>query len=288
MWFLSTLWKRVFQRTSPPSPTPNHQDPPLTSPPAASNTLSLIPLVLIIPIILFEALSIAGCASTSPGIPDIFVVSLIPNTTAPISIRIGFFGICASDGTNSTRCQSSARWTPPSALVANLFPLSLTNTTTASTLSERDALALSETALALQSSILASPLAGCVVLFAAGVAFLLVFRREKARHARQNVDEERRRYRWSRRATYVCLWLHAALLFAAALAATTTMNALEFVSSAPGMVEGGVEIQRGVSMMVLQWMAFAFSLVFTLAVPVVVRPTWMLVAMYAFDSKVEA
>lgn len=85
----------------------------------------------------------------------------------------------------------------------------------------------------------------------------------------------------------MCLWVHAALLFAAALAATTTMNALEFVSSAPGMVEGGVEIQRGVSMMVLQWMAFAFSLVFTLAVPVVVRPTWMLVAMYAFDSKVE-
>lgn len=271
----------------PPSPSPSTPNPTTnTPPPAASNTLSLIPLVLIIPIILFEALSIAGCASTSPGIPDIFVVSLIPNTTAPISIRIGFFGICASDGTNSTRCQSSARWTHPSTLVANLFPLSLTNTTT--TISEPDALALSETALALQSRILASPLAGCVVLFAAGVAFLLVFRREKARHARQNVDEERRRYRWSRHATYVCLWVHAALLFAAALAATTTMNALEFVSSAPGMVEGGVEIQRGVSMMVLQWMAFAFSLVFTLAVPVVVRPTWMLVAMYAFDSKVGA
>ncbi|KAK1835324.1 Ca2+ regulator and membrane fusion protein Fig1-domain-containing protein [Podospora conica] len=270
MLFLSTLWKRLFQPT---------------------NTLSLIPLVLIIPIILFEALSIAGCASTSPGIPEIFVVSLVPNTTLPASIRIGFFGICASDGTGSTRCQSSARDTPPATLAANLFPLSLSNTTTTPTtvISAPDALALSETALALQSRILASPLAGCVVLFAAGAIFLLVFRREKARHVRQGVTEgapvdERRRLRWSRRATYVCLWVHAALLFAAALAATTTMNALEFVSSAPGMVEG-VEIQRGVTMMVLQWMAFAFSLVFTLAVPVVVRPSWMLVAMYSFDSK---
>ncbi|KAK0754480.1 Ca2+ regulator and membrane fusion protein Fig1-domain-containing protein [Schizothecium vesticola] len=273
MVFLSALWKRVFQ---------------------PSNTLSLVPLVLIIPIILFEALSIAGCASTSPGIPEIYVVSLVPNTTtaADISIRIGFFGICASDGTGSTRCQSSARYTPPDTLVANLFPLSLTNTTTNATLSQPDALALSQTALALQSRILASPLAGCVLLFAAGVAFLLVFRREKARHARQSdATDERRRFRWSRRATYVCLWVHAALLFAAALAATTTMNALEFVSSAPGMVEvvgGGVEIERGVTMMVLQWMAFAFSLVLTLAVPVVVRPTWMLVAMYALDSKVGA
>lgn len=89
-----------------------------TKPKTASSALRLAPYLLIVPIIVFQgkislqhcqwvgglltapaALSLTGCISTSPAIPNIYIVSLRPNhntTDVPTQVRIGYFGMSAA------------------------------------------------------------------------------------------------------------------------------------------------------------------------------------------------
>lgn len=63
------------------------------------NTFRLITWALIIPIVLFYVLSLVGCISTSPGVPDIYLLKLNARN-GPTEVRVGYFGMCA--GTNAT------------------------------------------------------------------------------------------------------------------------------------------------------------------------------------------
>ncbi|KAL8388914.1 hypothetical protein RB595_009017 [Gaeumannomyces hyphopodioides] len=63
------------------------------------NAFRLITWALIIPIVLFYVLSLVGCISTSPGVPDIYLLKLNARN-GPTEVRVGYFGMCA--GTNAT------------------------------------------------------------------------------------------------------------------------------------------------------------------------------------------
>ncbi|KAK4040842.1 Ca2+ regulator and membrane fusion protein Fig1-domain-containing protein [Parachaetomium inaequale] len=235
--------------------------------------LRYAPYLLILPIIVFHALSLTGCVSTSPAIPNIYVVSLRANNNAtdtPLQVRIGYFGICGIDE-DGTRCQA-ATGRSVETLAANLFPdlqqgtnnTSSNTTTTPATNSEITDLIT--TALDLQSRTFISVLAGAAVLFVLGAAALFLFKRD-VRSA--NSWEHPRRSTVIRRVTYGLLFGSTALVFAAALATSQSAGALEYASE--GMSHASVLIHAGTTLQVLQWIAFGFEVLFALAVPFLVR-----------------
>jgi hypothetical protein len=220
------------------------------------------------------ALSLTGCVSTSPAIPNIYVVALRSNNNAtdtPIQVRIGYFGICGIDE-DGTRCQAASGRSVET-LATNLFPelqgrnsSSSSNSTAAA---NRDEITdLITTALDLQSRTFISVLAGAAVLFALGIVALILFKRdvqsdsswENPRPVRSMVI---------RRVTYGMLFGSTALVFAAALATTQSAGALEYASLS--MSHASVLIKSGTTLQVLQWITFGCEVLFGLAVPFLVK-----------------
>ncbi|AEO62966.1 uncharacterized protein THITE_112700 [Thermothielavioides terrestris NRRL 8126] len=251
-----------------------------------SGMFHFLPYLLIVPIIVFETLSLTGCVSTSPAIPNIYIVSLRPNNnatgTATPQVRVGYFGICGISE-SGTRCQSASGQSVDT-LVANLFlngtsPSNNTTTTTRDTPTTRDNTTpdtteitdLVSTALDLQSRIFISVLAGAAVLFVLGVAALFFLRRDVRSTAAswEGQPLHPRRSATIRRATYGLLCGSAALAFAAGLATTQAAGALEYATA--GMSHATVLIHAGKTMQVLQWIAFGFEVLFVAAVPFLVR-----------------
>ncbi|KAK4137754.1 hypothetical protein BT67DRAFT_447487 [Trichocladium antarcticum] len=245
--------------------------------------LKLAPYLLIVPIIVFHALCLTGCLSTSPAIPNIYLVALrsAHNTSAavPLQVRIGYHGICGIDA-HGTRCQS-ARGSSADALAAALFPDpptgtgtgtgTTTGTTTARALPARAATPtettdLITTALALQQHTFTPVLAAGGVLFVLGLAALALLKRDVAGPA---AWDHPRRSTLIRRATCGLLSGSAALVFAAALATTQAAGALEFATA--GMADASVLARAGTTLQVLQWTVLGLEVVFGVAAPFLVR-----------------
>ncbi|KAK4443231.1 Ca2+ regulator and membrane fusion protein Fig1-domain-containing protein [Podospora aff. communis PSN243] len=234
-----------------------------------TSTIRLAPCVLIIPIILFQALSLSGCVSTSPAIPDIYIVSLEPakNTSLPVEVRVGYFGICGDDG-EIVRCQSSAGG-DVNIVTNSLFPKFANNATGNAT---RPAAPPSElqdivaTAIQIQSRIFGSIFAGASFFFFIGIIFLFLYKRD---NANPNPDKPRRSA-ILRRGTYGLLYLSTGLVFATALATTEAGGVLQFSSQAAS--SSAIFMHAGRTIQVLQWMTFGFAMIFTATVPILVRP----------------
>ncbi|KAI0503381.1 hypothetical protein F5B22DRAFT_662081 [Xylaria bambusicola] len=47
-------------------------------------------------VLTFYVLVLVGCLSTSPSVPNLFLLQLQTNQTQPLQVRIGYYGICAS------------------------------------------------------------------------------------------------------------------------------------------------------------------------------------------------
>ncbi|KAK4114638.1 hypothetical protein N656DRAFT_766822 [Canariomyces notabilis] len=234
----------------------------------SSAAIRYAPYLLILPIIVFEALSLTGCVSTSPAIPNIYLVSLKSNTgnatETPVQVRIGYYGICGIDE-DGTRCQSASGRSVEE-LTPNLFPETVNkNSSSNATSSDVDVADLINTALNLQSQSFMSVLAMSGLLFLIGVGSLLVYKFD----VKKGSFDHPRRSAIIRRVTYGSLFLSTGLVFAAALATDQSADALEFASA--GMKNASVLIKSGTTLQVLQWMAFGFSLLFTLLVPILVR-----------------
>lgn len=120
------------------------------------------------------------------------------------------------------------------------------------------------TALDLQSQIFISILAGAAFLFVVGLVFLFLHKRDVAKPN----PEKPKRSAIFRRGTYGLLCLSTALVFAASLATTSTAGALDFASRATD--DTNILMHAGRTLQVLQWMAFGFSTLFVIAVPMLV------------------
>ncbi|KAL2258318.1 hypothetical protein VTK26DRAFT_8399 [Humicola hyalothermophila] len=229
------------------------------------------PYILILPIIVLYALSLTGCVSTSPGIPNIYVVSLRANHNAsdtPVQVRVGYYGICGIDE-DGKRCQSASGRSVET-LMTNLFPElggNGTNSDSNSTADADDVADMINTALDLQGGTFISVLAGAAVLFLGGVVALFFLKRDVSS---PTAWDHPRRSAIIRRATYGMLYGSTALVFAASLATTQSAGALKYASEA--MRDASVLIKAGTTLQVLQWLVFGFSTLFALAVPFLVRP----------------
>jgi hypothetical protein len=214
------------------------------------------------------ALSLTGCVSTSPAIPNIYVVDLRTNTNVTddlLKVRIGYYGICGIDE-DGTRCQSASGRSVET-LAANLFPqFQPTNSTSKSASSTRaDITDLVSTALDLQSRTFISVLAAAAVLFVFGVAAMVLLARDVKK---ATFDAHSRRSTMIRRITYAMLFGSTGLVFAAALATSQSAGALEYASE--GMSHASVLIKSGTTLQVLQWTTFGFELLFVMAAPFLV------------------
>ncbi|KAK3377613.1 Ca2+ regulator and membrane fusion protein Fig1-domain-containing protein [Podospora didyma] len=235
------------------------------------------PFFLIIPIFLFQALSLSGCVSTSPGLPGLYVVSLRPakvsDATRDVQVRLGYYGICATVDSDKFLCQTSSG-ANADVVATNLFPTFQNNAAgpktgngNASTTTLPEVHDLIATALDLQAQIFMSILAGASFLFLVGLGFLFMYKRDLAR---PNPDKPRRSA-IIKRGTYGMLFLSTALVFTASLATTETTGALAFAANPNRSSSPTILIKEGVALQVLQWMSFGFSLLFTLAVPFLAR-----------------
>ncbi|KAH6641066.1 Ca2+ regulator and membrane fusion protein Fig1-domain-containing protein [Chaetomium tenue] len=244
-----------------------------------SGLLRYAPYLLILPIIVFHALSLTGCVSTSPAIPNIYVVDLRSNTNVTedlLKVRIGYYGICGIDE-DGTRCQSASGRSVET-LASNLFPNLNLNTTSNSTSNKNnntpqssEITDLISTALDLQSRTFISVLAAAAVLFILGIGSLILLQRDVASSAASYPDPHPhpRRSTIIRRVTYALLFGSTGLVFAAALATSQSAGALEYASE--GMNHASVLIKSGTTLQVLQWITFGFEVLFVLAVPFLVR-----------------
>ncbi|KAL2163026.1 hypothetical protein VTH06DRAFT_6862 [Thermothelomyces fergusii] len=248
--------------------------------------LRYAPYLLIIPIVVFYALSLSGCASTSPMIPSIYAVALRANsntgdrTGKPLQVRIGYFGICGRDD-EGTRCETASGRSVET-LAAYLFP-ELVGADDSS--SDKDGSGKSSskapkknkhirpdvadlvtTGLDLQSRTFTPVLAGAAVLQVFGLAAFVLFRRDVHRGG---PAAHPRRSAVIRRATYGALYGSAALAFTAAVATSQAAGALESASQSMG--HASVLIKSGTTLQVLQWIAFGFQCIFILTVPFLVR-----------------
>ncbi|KAI1424697.1 hypothetical protein F5Y12DRAFT_751282 [Xylaria sp. FL1777] len=48
-------------------------------------------------VLTFYVLVLVGCLSTSPAIPNLFLIQLQTNQSQPVQVRIGYYGLCASE-----------------------------------------------------------------------------------------------------------------------------------------------------------------------------------------------
>ncbi|KAL1838441.1 hypothetical protein VTJ49DRAFT_2664 [Mycothermus thermophilus] len=243
----------------------------------------LAPYFLIVPIIVFHALSLTSCVSTSPAIPNIYLIKLFDNlhnsSADPLQVRIGYFGICGISA-NGSICQSSSGQSAES-LATSLFPdisLPINNATTNATSTEAIATTnLISTALDLQSGNFIATFTASGILFTLGVVSFLLY-------LRTSWDTSPRRASILRRVAHVSLLGAGALSFAGALAAMQTAEALEYASvDLPELVLSGsvkkdgvvgqqpIRIEAGTTLQVLQWLAFGLQVVFGAAVPLMER-----------------
>ncbi|KAH8882505.1 hypothetical protein GQ53DRAFT_733666 [Thozetella sp. PMI_491] len=238
-------------------------------------TVKFIPYLIVIPVLVFYALSLASCVSTSPGIPELYIVKLEPsaNNSSPLEVRLGYYGICAKANDTKFACQSTSGASADT-VFANLFHVDAPagNGTGASAnstkldASQTEAKSLIATALVLQSQIFISILAGAAFLFFISLPLLFLLKRSINN---PNPDKPRRAM-LIKRLTYGCMYLSVGLVFTSALATSETAGALHYSSGS--VTNSPINISPGISLQVIQWMAFGFSLLFALAETWLLRP----------------
>ncbi|KAK4176043.1 Ca2+ regulator and membrane fusion protein Fig1-domain-containing protein [Triangularia setosa] len=241
--------------------------------PKGTKLICYIPYLFIIPVIVFHALSLTGCVTTSPGIPNIYVVSLRSaelansnSTNLDVQVRIGYFGMCGISEENGTLC-GSVSGRSVEELSSTLFPAA---TASNNTLLKNEITDLITTAQDLQTEIFISILAGSAVLFIVGLVALFLFKRDRKKNG---VAEWYEQGKWSKivkRGTYGALFLSAAMTFASALATSQSAGALQITSAV--MENASVLIKTGTTIQVFQWIAFGFGLSFAAVVPFLAKP----------------
>ncbi|KAK8859057.1 Ca2+ regulator and membrane fusion protein Fig1-domain-containing protein [Apiospora arundinis] len=191
---------------------------------------------------MFYVLCLVGCISTSPGIPDLYIVSLTGSKSQDTSeLRVGYLGICIklhSDMPDSRACHPSIGSSEKD-LQRQLFPLGDGGAS--------EVRQLLDVGLALQSKLLLPILAGTGPAFMAGVACLFVLLRK----VKSNLGQSPPGIIRLRRCAICLLWLSTTGSLASALATTMTTAALEY--SLTDLHSATFEVNRGLPIIGLQW-----------------------------------
>ncbi|KAF2679530.1 hypothetical protein K458DRAFT_408135 [Lentithecium fluviatile CBS 122367] len=214
--------------------------------------------LLAVPSFVFFALSLTGCVSTSSGIPDIFTAKIangVNTTTSTIlEVRIGYFGICVSF-VGRLDCLPSAGKTSGALL------RSLNASTYNVTISASESMDMLDLALVIQTKIFICLFVVAGLLYTLGVLSLFVLKRSFT--AQQDERITRRRYT-IRGASLALLWISTAFTLASALSVNQMTSALDYITDVNSTSRFRITGRKTLN--VLQWLAFAFTLLFVLGV----------------------
>ncbi|KAK3402601.1 Ca2+ regulator and membrane fusion protein Fig1-domain-containing protein [Sordaria brevicollis] len=234
--------------------------------------IKLAPLTFIIPTILFLILSLAGCLSSAPTIPSLYVVALTSSsngTLADMQVRLGYFGMCGDDGDTRTCLSAAGHFDPDEpkdiiTLTGLLFPEVVNNSNFQGALPELQNMVL--TGLDLQDQIFGKVLLTGSALFAIGLLFMFPYKLVKKSLAKLPPDTPlTMKQQFIRRGCYSTIWLGVWITFAACIGTTETAGAL---GHATANIKGSsILMKEGVTIQVLQWMAFGFMFLFVLCMP---------------------
>ncbi|KAB5586238.1 hypothetical protein GE09DRAFT_57688 [Coniochaeta sp. 2T2.1] len=246
-----------------------------------NNIWRYIPFILVIPIIVFQALSLSGCVSISPSIPGLYIVSFYKNATNFPEIRMGYFGMCSYTNI-STTCVPTL-YSTPEAILNGLYPPTLSIDKSPSPIPQASKpsttlspllaslLPIITAARTLQSQVFPAVLAGAGVCFVACLVLMALYK-----HSLLDPQKEDQS-KWMRRAVIADLALATALGLAACLSTWTAAKALQ---DAPLLFGGGgdagrgggeVLVRLGTEVQALQWLAFGFTVLFACGLPVMLR-----------------
>ncbi|KLU84372.1 hypothetical protein MAPG_03416 [Magnaporthiopsis poae ATCC 64411] len=218
---------------------------------AKGNTFRLITWALIIPIVLFYVLSLVGCISTSPGVPDIYLLKLNARD-GPTEVRVGYFGMCAGTNATMTSCLPSyslGRKPASGPGSDNGGGNNIFNTT------DPALLRLVDLGHEVQVRVLFFvPLLLASVLFFVSATTVVVWR---------NVSQV------SGAAAAAAFMMHSlalGLLLAAATAVSMVINALHFAVVELTRGQNEIEVTGGAALQTFQWFTVAFSVAWQLCV----------------------
>ncbi|ORX92741.1 hypothetical protein BCR34DRAFT_669974 [Clohesyomyces aquaticus] len=218
-------------------------------------TMRLWTYLLPIPIILFYVLSLTGCMSTSPGIPNIFLLRMHPQST---SGSIGDWNIRINYFSQEYRMffdirivwRNSHESSPPKLHHDRYGSCSLI------------ILFVGSPYDAIQDICLPSRWGRWS--FFVGLILLVLLKR--GLKAAKPVAASRLQF--YKRSTINTLWLSTALALSSALATTETLGALQYWST---LTSAKLKLFGGVSLQVLQWLVFSFSALFAFGISTIFK-----------------
>ncbi|TAQ91277.1 hypothetical protein B7494_g405 [Chlorociboria aeruginascens] len=220
--------------------------------------LGLAPYIFVIPIIVISILTIVGCVSTSPGIPGIFIMELGHQENV---VRFGYLGTSPF-----SKPLFKERLITTPGLCSNSTSNSTQGLTCLPTLGQNATLLagqlsapvdLTTYALSLQSSISWFMPSFGGLLFFVGLLTLL-----GAQHFSKLNNARAARLRGIFiRITPILLWVSVAVTLAGAYSLSQILAAMKDMETLDA--EGEWVIKTGRALQVLQWMTFAFLLLFT-------------------------
>ncbi|KEZ41918.1 hypothetical protein SAPIO_CDS6619 [Scedosporium apiospermum] len=184
-------------------------------------SLTYLTFFLPVPIAVFYALSLAGCTSTSPALPSIYLASV--DTSSGLTVRIGYFGACVL--LNSTlSCVTTPYGTSPAdAGTALGLPASQPLAQGEETRQQDSPLQI---AFDLQRKIFLSLIAEAAALFGFSLLLLLLslYVAKKSGAATENTFGSR----FLHRSPTIFLNISTGLALVVAVSITQTGNALEY------------------------------------------------------------
>ncbi|KAH7371689.1 hypothetical protein BKA66DRAFT_572660 [Pyrenochaeta sp. MPI-SDFR-AT-0127] len=230
--------------------------------------LQALHYMLPIPAFVFYALALAGCVSTSPGMPNIYAIELYDwrNATSQITneylFRVGIYGICGGKG-DDMACFAT-RYGDNAGQLAHRFASSDVDTS-----SLQDALSpFIAVGSNLQSETLPSLLVAAALMFALGVLLFSLGRFASKVNEKNHVTAAF----WQpicRRSAMVFLW--GSVGFALVSVVALSQGVAAFTLALMLGKNAQLSASPGTTLQILEWLAFAFSTLFALSAQIVVR-----------------
>ncbi|KAI0901626.1 Ca2+ regulator and membrane fusion protein Fig1-domain-containing protein [Annulohypoxylon nitens] len=212
--------------------------------------------LLIAILFLFYVLVLTGCLSTSPAVPDLFLVKLQAKGQEGVEVRVGYYGMCVTKEENGGLTCMATYARSPEAL-GSMFLANSTNTTQEIAVKE-----LLTQANIIQNKIFYALLVASGGLFLFSVIFMLLLKRY-IKSSNQKASKQKKRFK-----SGMQLFRQYAfgLAVAAAFSTTQATGALNFATSTMTNSESVILITGGKAVQGIQWTIVALLCLVHLAV----------------------
>ncbi|KAI2470365.1 Ca2+ regulator and membrane fusion protein Fig1-domain-containing protein [Annulohypoxylon bovei var. microspora] len=215
-----------------------------------------IAYLLVAILFLFYVLVLTGCLSTSPGVPNLFLVQLQAKGQHDIEVRVGYYGMCVTKASSEDlTCLATYTRTPET--LNSMFLSNSTDATGANTVK-----ALLIQANIIQNKIFYALLAASGGLFLLSVICMLLLKRY-IKSNNPNASKQKERFKSGMQFFRQYAF---GLAVAAAFSTTQATGALNFATSTMNNSESNILITGGKAVQGLQWTIVALLCLVHLAI----------------------